>query len=65
MKAFINGKLVEISDKATVHDLKNTVGIHQKESVVKVAGSRAQVISEKENIEKNARYRSIPPLTQG
>lgn len=65
MRAIVNGKLVDIGNNATSNELKRMAGVERSDSLVKIAGNRAELVNDNDQIESGGRYRSIPPLVQG
>jgi len=65
MRVTVDGRLIELPAGATASDAKKAAGLSDSDSLVEVAGARAEVKSESSQLSPESKYRSIPPIEQG
>jgi len=63
--ALVDGKLVQIAAGMNIEDLKRRAGLSSNDSLVEVSHHAAEAQRSSDPVKPSARYRSIPPTTQG
>lgn len=61
----VDGRAVRVRPTATIIDLKKAGNVAGNDSLVEVSHSAAESREDGEIVNPGARYRSIPPTTQG